>query len=146
MTAEKAERFLLHLVEEKGLGRKTRNTYLAALWQFGQWDVKRGRWPHNPFDSVSKLRADVDRRIERSALTADEARRLLEAARTRPVEEYRRVNPNASPWRSERLERVGRERALLYRFAIETGLRRHEIKTLTWGEPRFERKCSDCDH
>ena len=58
LSAEKAERFLLWLVEKKKYSRKTRNTYFASLRQFARWGVQRKRWATDPFESITNLRID----------------------------------------------------------------------------------------
>jgi integrase len=59
----------------------------------------------------------TDRRHDRRALTIEELRRLLAAAQTGP----------------ERFGIGGAERALVYRLAVESGLRANELRSLTRG-------------
>ena len=69
--------------------------------------IKRGRWTGNPALGLERVRHEAKTR-ERRALTADELGRLLGTA---PA-----------------------DRALLYRTAATTGLRRGELAALTWGD------------
>jgi len=79
---------------------------------------------------------------KRRALTDGEIARLLEAAEKRPLREALLVRrgknkgkplANVRPEVRRRLERLGRERALLYRFMILTGLRKGEVTSLPMG-------------
>jgi integrase len=80
---------------------------------------------------------------QRRALTAEEAKQLLDTVRRRPLEAARRnrggrggkkprvENPaDLSPETVAKLKRRGRERRLLYRLALTTGLRRGELAAL----------------
>ncbi len=132
LSPEKAERFLLWLIEDKGVSRKTRNDYLSAIRHFAKWGIKRGRWPNDPFETLGSLNTAQDIRRVRKPLNEDELSRLIEAAEARPIDEYLKSHPEASEEKIEELRLIGKERGLLYRFAALTGLRRNEIKTLTW--------------
>jgi integrase len=81
------------LVEQrrKGLGNRTMNTYRAALHSFAEWCVRNGRLPANPIGHVSSAAENENQRRRRRAFTEDELRRLLEAARLRPVAEHGRA-------------------------------------------------------
>ena len=100
-----------------GIGLQTLNYYLQSFKQFCRWAVREGRVTDNPVAHLSGLNARTDRRIERRALTADECRRLLAAAE------------NGAPV----LRMSGPDRAMLYRVALETGLRWKELRSLTAG-------------
>ncbi len=112
LTTDRAERYLLCLVEDD-LSHKTRNDYLGALVQFADWGVKRGRWESNPFKVIPKLNTDVDVRRERRALTEAELARLLHAAETRGVANFRAQCPNAKPESLAKIARRGAERRLI---------------------------------
>ncbi|MFO8013119.1 MAG: site-specific integrase [Phycisphaerae bacterium] len=77
--------------------------------------VRTERLRADPMVSVSKLNARTERRHARRALTDDEIRRLLDAA-----QKGRKVRGLTGP-----------ERAVLYRLALETGLRASELGSLT---------------
>ncbi|QDV37330.1 site-specific integrase [Tautonia plasticadhaerens] len=77
--------------------------------------------------------------LKRRALTVDELRRLLEATLVRALRERQLVRavPNkgkpvarVKPVVRARLERLGRERALLYKAAFYTGFRRGELREM----------------
>ncbi len=103
--------------EIRGISAQTFNFYLAALKQFCRWAVKDGRMTQSPVEYLEGLNVRTDRRHDRRALSVDEARRLIDETGRGP----------------ERFGMTGAERALLYRLAIETGLRANELRTLTRG-------------
>jgi integrase len=82
---------------------------------FCQWCVRTSRLPDNPLSHVSKLREQVDVRHERRALADAELAKLIDSAE-KSTEIVR--------------ELAGPDRAMLYRFAVGTGLRASEIASL----------------
>ena len=98
-----------------GMCAATSNYHLGAVKAFCRWAVRERRLAENPLAHLSPVNARADRRVERRALTADECRRLLAAAEAGPA------------WRGV----SGPERALVYRLALETGLRWSELRSLT---------------
>ncbi len=86
---------------------RTVNAYRLALSGFFNWLVREGRWPTNPVRQVAAVKVNGATRMRR-ALTERELARLLDAA------------PSA--------------RALVYRVAATTGLRRGELAALTWAD------------
>lgn len=98
-----------------GFSIETSNQYLRAIKQFCRWMVRNGRASVSPVAHMQGLNNRTDRRRERRALSPDECSRLIEAARKGPV----------------RYSMPGPERALLYRLALETGLRASELRSLT---------------
>ncbi len=104
---------------EPGMSIAGSNDYVAACKNFGNWltETVPKRWPENPFSPVGKLNAEEDVRLDRRPATHDELRRLVEAAR------------QGRPFRGL----SGRDRAALYLTAAYTGLRAHELATLTAG-------------
>jgi integrase len=81
-------------------------------------------------------RGDPGGRRPRRALTQNEVRNLLTVARTRPLDDARTIRrgKRAAELRPEevaRLTELGRERVLLYRTLLTTGLRLTELRTLT---------------
>ena len=100
---------------KKGVGAATFNAYLVAMKTFCTWMVHEGRAAHSPVDHLEGPNARVDPRHARRALSIDELRQLLQAARQGPVV----------------LGMSGQARALLYRLAVETGLRASELASLT---------------
>ena len=99
----------------RGISAQTFNFYLAALKYFCRWMVKDGRASESPIAHLDGLNVRVDRRHDRRSLSIDELRRLLETTIAAPT----------------RHGMTGPERAMLYRVAVETGLRRGELKSLT---------------
>ncbi len=136
VTPDKIDRTLQNLKAEREFTEATLNAYLTAFKGFCNWMVKRRRAERNPIASLE--RATVEHSEARRAMTEDEARRLLSAAeagpvirwRTRAGADYLRKHGEDMPG-GVRCEWTGPERALLYRFAIETGQRRSAIERLT---------------
>lgn len=67
--------------EKRGISAQTSNFYLNALKQFCRWMVKDRRAFDTPIDHLDCLNVRLDRRHDRRALTTDELKRLLCAAR-----------------------------------------------------------------
>ncbi len=100
---------------KRGISAQTFNFYVQAIQQFGRWMVRDNRAATNPLSHLDKLNVRLDRRHDRRAYTANELRTLLQAAE-KGVECY---------------GMTGKERSLLYRLAVETGLRAGELRSLT---------------
>jgi len=79
-----------NVVETRRPGARTINAKLTTLTAWGNWLVESGRLTANPFNRLRKLDESDDVRRQRRALTADEMRRLLVAARLRPLAEHGR--------------------------------------------------------
>ncbi len=73
-----------------GMSARTRNTYALSWCAFGNWCVDTGRLVANPFTRLGRANERADRRRHRRALAVDELRRLIDAARRRPLAEYGR--------------------------------------------------------
>jgi integrase len=84
---------------------KTLNEYLAVLSAFWTWLRKQGRATVNPFELVERADTRGKERIQRRALSDEEAARLLQ---------------------------VAGENRLAYMLPLYAGLRRNEVKTLRW--------------
>jgi integrase len=84
--------------------------------------VRDGRASESPVAHLSGYNVRTDRRHDRRALTVEEIRTLLKVTQQAP----------------ERFGMTGPERALVYRLALETGLRAGEIRTLTRGSFRLD--------
>ena len=94
---------------------KTKSHYIAGFKEFAKWLHETGRLPKNNFKLIKTPKVlQSDQVHPRRALTADEVARLIKAAQT------------GKPFRGI----SGTERALIYRLAVESGLRYNEIKTL----------------
>jgi len=114
ITADSALHFLGGL-RRQGRSAQTYNHYLKSAKQFTRWLVRDRRTPTDPLAHLSKLNVRTDRRHDRRALSAEELKRLLEAARTGP-----------------RIEGIrGLDRAMMYAVAAWTGFRKGEIGSLT---------------
>jgi len=99
-----------------GLSIKSSNDYLQAIKQFSRWLVADRRMPDNPLAYLSGLNVKTDRRHDRRALNAEEIERLIKT--TAEGKKHHKM--------------TGRERAMLYVLALNTGLRANEIASLTW--------------
>ena len=106
-----------------GISGQTFNHYLTGLKVFCNWIVQNRIASENPLQFLKGLNVRTDRRHDRKALSVDELRKLLETTATQP----------------ERFGMSGYERFLLYKLAIETGLRRNELKSLTVGSFDFDK-------
>ncbi|MCP4709187.1 MAG: site-specific integrase, partial [Planctomycetes bacterium] len=115
VSASKTQRFLAELRDNgNGISNQSFNYYLQAIKQFCRWMVLDRRASENPLVHLKGLNTRTDRRHDRRALEPDELRRLFETTRNAP----------------ERFGMSGPERAMLYRVAVETGLRGNELRTL----------------
>lgn len=101
----------------RGISARRHNAMLTALGGFFRWCIRERRAYENPVSGVSKLNERTDKRHERRALEPAEVRALMSAA-TAGAEMY---------------GMSGAERTMLYRVAVETGLRFNELRTLTRG-------------
>lgn len=102
---------------------KTKRDYIATMKQFAQWLHDTGRMPKNNFKLIKNPKVlQSDQVHARRALTADEVARLIKAAET------------GETWRGI----SGAERSLIYRLAVESGLRYNEIATLKKSDFDFE--------
>jgi len=98
-----------------GVSPATSNYYLGAAKSFCRWMVQDRRASESPVAHLAPLNARTDRRRVRRALDVEEIRWLLDTTRSGP----------------ERFGMAAPARALLYRVAIESGLRRGELASLT---------------
>ena len=96
------------------ISAQTYNFYIKSVKQFCKWMVQDGRASESPVEHLQTVNVRADRRHDRRSLETDEIRRLLEATKTAP----------------KRFGMTGHQRAMLYRFAVETGLRAKECKSL----------------
>ncbi len=103
--------------DDPGMSIRTCNGYIGAFKQFCKWMVSERRASESPVAFVKRMNAQTDRRIVRRALTVEECRKLLDAAR--------KGKPYAGL--------TGADRDMLYRLALESGLRWNELRTLTAG-------------
>jgi integrase len=118
---------------------RTKNTYRNALVWFCNYCVDNERLVANPVARVARFNERIDRRRLPRALTADEITRLLDAARRRPLDEALRFNrgwrrgqrgARLRPETRAKIERLGSERALIYKTMTLTGLRLGELASI----------------
>jgi integrase len=142
LDAAPVERWLVRRTAE-GMSGRTRNTYLAAVLAFAGWCVEDSRLAANPFTRITKANEEADRRRTRRALEEAELAKLLDATRRRPLLDAMTVRrgkrrgqavARLSDATRERLELLGRERALVYKTFLLTGLRRGELASVTVGQ------------
>jgi integrase len=126
---------------------RTRNTYLAAALAFANWCAEDSRLAVNPFGRIARANEEADRRRTRRALDDAELVKLLDAARRRPLLDALTIRrgkregqavARLSDATRERLERLGRERALVYKTLLLTGLRRGELASVAVGQLRLD--------
>jgi integrase len=110
---------------ESGISAQTFNYYLGSLKAFARWMVKDRRAFTSPLSHLEILNTRVDRRHERRPLTPAELRRLIQAAE-RGESLFGRDRAGVISWRM-----TGMDRGMLYRLAVETGLRAGELRSLT---------------
>ncbi len=142
LSAAELERWLLGRKAE-GMSPATRNGYREAWVAFGNWCVRTGRMNENPLQCVQEASIRGDRRRQRRSLTEDELKRLLVATQERPLMDAMMIRRGPDKGKQlvrlsdstrERLQRLGRERALIYKTLVLTGLRRNELASLTVGQ------------
>ncbi len=112
LTADLIER-VMHRRLEEGRSPRTANTQRQYILAFASWATKDGRADLERLGVHVRRRNEArDRRRVRRALSTAEERALLEVAGAR---------------------------RLVYRTALETGLRRSELESLTWADLDLER-------
>jgi integrase len=133
-----------------GMSAGTRNEYRKVMVGFGNWCVANKRLLENPFAGSPRADAKTDQRRKRRSLTELELDKLLAVAERRPLDDAQTIRrgKNAGkrlakvrPDVQQHLELLGRERALIYKTLVLTGLRKNELATLTIGQLYL-----DCAH
>jgi len=116
LSASKVQACLAELRDGgNGLSIQTSNFYLQAIKQFCKWMVRDGRANRSPLEHLQGQNVQTDRRHDRRALAVEETRWLLRTTLAGP----------------EQAGVCGAERYLIYRLALESGLRAKEIRTLS---------------
>jgi len=140
------ERWLVDRQAE-GMSAATRNGYREALVGLGNWCRRTHRLVANPFIDVPIADTKSDRRHQRRAMTEDELSRLLAVARQRPLLEATMIRrgqhkgqhvAHIRPEVRSQLDLLGRERALIYKTFVLTGLRKGELASLTVAQVDFD--------
>jgi integrase len=125
-----------------GMSARTRNCQAIVASAFSNWCSHEAvrRMCGNPFAGIPMLNENADPRRKRRAMTEEELHRLLAVAAARPLREARLVRKgtrkgeeyaNVRPETVQRLTRLGRERALIYKTLVLTGLRKGELASLS---------------
>ena len=111
------------------IGKTTSNFYLRAIRQFCKRMVDDRRARENPLKHLRRLNEKTDVRVQRRALAADECRRLIRAAATgKPY--FREYTDRKGKVHRVKEGIPGPEREVVYRVALETGLRAGELRSL----------------
>ncbi len=122
------------------MSARSRNAYQEAMVAFANWCVTSKRLNANPFKGMPKANVNADHRRQRRSMTEPELIRLLDAARSRPRLEAQTIRrgkrkgqavANLQADTAAKLEWIGRERALIYKTKVLTGLRKGELASLT---------------
>ncbi len=130
----------------EGMSARTRNYYRESLVAFANWCVETGRLVSHDLNRVPKADQKSDPRRQRRSLTEDELKRLLAVAMLRPLTDTQTIRrgkqkgqaiAQLKPETVARLQALGRERALIYKTLLLTGLRKNELATLTVGQLDF---------
>jgi integrase len=98
-----------------GLSPRTVGHYSQAVTTFTKWMIRHGLATTDPLAALERVQDRTDVRCRRRALSVKQLQRLLRVTRKGPIVSGL----------------TGTSRALLYRFAVETGLRAAEIRALT---------------
>lgn len=130
--AAKVDAYLSALPESTSATTKNRyRTSIRNLFSYvGRLDAK-DRPVLNSLEGVTLHKGK--KRHRRRALSIEELQRLLDAARQRPLANAGKGRGNGANLSDDyraKLERVGRERALIYATAFYTGLRKDELRAL----------------
>ena len=121
ISGNKTERFIASMRKgEKAIGAQTSNDYLKVFKQFALWMIDEQRASESPIRHLKPVK--VTEKRERTSLEPEEIRKLLESTQHAP----------------KRYNLTGPERVWLYKLAIETGLRREELRSLTVSSVNFE--------
>ena len=113
ISASKVWNYLVEQRDSGALAQTTFNDRLGAVKHFCRWMVRDRRATESPLEYL-KQETVTEHVHERRPLEPDQVRRLLETTKKA----------------KKRFRLTGPERAMLYRLAIETGLRRNELKSL----------------
>jgi integrase len=141
---EAVEKWLAaRITGKEKMSARSRNYYRESLVAFANWCVQTGRLLGHELNRIPKADQKADPKRQRRALTEDELRRLLAVASTRPLTDTGTVRrgkrkgeavAELQPETVAKLQAIGRERALLYKTLLMTGLRKNELATLTVGQ------------
>jgi len=137
------QKHLQWLKKSEGLSARKINAVRAHANAFMNWCVKTFRSSDNPLKGLPILNEKLDKRHERRAYTDAELVLLLDAAEKRTHEDILRCNRGKNKGKlTNRVtdeavaaaKATGRYKRQIYSFAVQTGLRRNEIKNITWSD------------
>jgi len=120
---EAVERWMANEIQKKILTPNSVNHYLTAIKSFVQYLVDTELLPKNPLKPIRKINQEVGQRKKRRAMTEEEVGRFMQAATSRKCRTTERT----------------KERVLVYRLLLGTGLRSTELSLLTPNQIDFER-------
>jgi len=143
---EALEAAITKIQSKAGISDRTRNRYGQAMHGFAAWMVKCRRANHNPLTGWERSREPETE--HRRALNPEEASRLIAAADAGEMM-VGRTNKGRWHYRKTGAEMpggvrwvlTGPTRALLYRVAVETSLRRGALERLTVGDIDLKERC-----
>lgn len=134
LTADALDRYLQSL----SCSARSKNGYRQTCIALLNYLIRKKRLP--PLNSLlATTRAIGEKKRRRRALPAAQLQNLINAARLRPLHEALRVRrgqnkgqllSRLTPEYRAEVERIGRQRALLYLTALHTGLRAGELASL----------------
>ncbi len=120
--ASKVENWLAERRRDDNMSAATSNSHLASVKAFFGYLIEAGFSTVNPLTRISKVNEAADPRLDRRPFSAGEMSALLAATETT----------------EKRFGLTGPERALLYTFAAESGLRWSELRGLKKRDFNFE--------
>jgi integrase len=146
LSREILERWMGQAADRKRSAR-SRNAHRAAIIAFANWCVAHGRLQTNPILGIAEANEAADPRRRRRAMTEEELERLLDVARYRPLRDALTIRrgkrkgeavAKVRPETRAQLEALGRERAIIYKTLVLTGLRKGELASLTAAQMKLE--------
>lgn len=135
LTHEGVDRYLVGVQGSSG----NRKKHLSAISVWVAWLMKKDRIANNPLARVEVPSGKKTK--ERRALAVAQIQKLLDASRARPLKAF--IERYGVPVRDkvqEMMKQRGRERALVYKTAVFTGLRLGEIASLRPCHLELDRK------
>ncbi|SMP65565.1 Site-specific recombinase XerD [Neorhodopirellula lusitana] len=115
-TADRGNRWAASLIQG-GMAGRTIHARLTSLKAFSKWLVEHDKLIRDPFTSIRKPNPNADRKRERRMLLPDEWSWLMRAVHS--IEDVKGCD--------------SQNRQLLYRTAVQTGLRSNELRSLRRG-------------
>jgi len=123
MNADAMNRYIVHLADSDKSSR-TIGAMIGACKHFTSWLKKHGKLRQDPFEMIDRPDPESDRRLNRRMLLPHEWNWLMKATMKA----------------GDRYEMTAAERCLVYRVAIQTGLRVSELRSLKRGSFNLDDK------